>query len=926
MHDQIYRFISLICCFTILGIFSNCGGGSSKPTEPVTPPPIVAVDKIADNFHFDDVSKAELNSIYESNSVTVNGIAENTEIPIAISSGEYSIDGAPYTSASGTIKLGQKVKVRLTSSDTANTQISAILSLNALTLDSFDVVTKGGKPLARGSQNWPMFGGSYKQTRSSIDTLINNSNIPTLAIAKRIEGAGVSGTPAFVDNKVYFADYDGWLRVVDAETGSEIWSKRLQESMFTGSVFVGGDTLYIAGEDSTIFAVNRESGDLRWKSVIETTPRNRIWSSPVVVGDTLIIGAASYQVFYPVSDKSEAFRGGIVGLDVTTGKQKWRLSVCPTELCGGGISVWSSAAVDTETGIAYIGTGQAYEAPAGPYSDALIAFNYTTGERLWSYQFTPNDVYTVKGGSIDHDIGATPNIFEVTINGTPRKLVGVGDKGGRYMAFDRLTGEKMWERTVSNGSPLGGIMGSAAYADGQIYLTSNTSVVGTNRLDPVPATGTAVSINAATGIITWSTNMPAGSISGNTIANGLMYFTTWDGMLRILSAKDGIILRSLPVGKDIGTYDAATQGFPNGSTSGPAIANGRIYMGYGWTWTSGVRGGLVILRTEKEPAPLNWAAACPNGYTIKDGLNNGFEVDGRKRSFYIYPAKTGTGARPVFVALTGTVEPEQDFLNHSMLNAAPDLGYTLIAPVRICSALGLGDGSQCNTGSVLTQDGRTWEPWFDGVAASNIEQYKDEGTDVRLIEQIVRCATKNYDIDQGRIFIGGISAGGTLTNRALTFKSDFFAGGAPASGEWYRTDGADISVENVGDAVIEGRAAPRPLNKSIDALDSSINIVLWGGETDKWYSSGNMLANYNPSTKLAANYYASQEKVLTVSCTHNLNYVTQAAGHVWPRNQEITNWILTTLASHPKGTPKQTFHLPTTPSGLSCKLGSYSDH
>ena len=93
----------------------------------------------------------------------------------------------------------------------------------------------------------------------------------------------------------------------------------------------------------------------------------------------------------------------------------------------------------------------------------------------------------------------------------------------------------------------------------------------------------------------------------------------------------------------------------------------------------------------------------------------------------------------------------------------------------------------------------------------------------------MKCAATRYDIDQTRIFIGGISAGGTVTNRALTFSSNFFAGGVPASGEWYRTDGVPISVENVGDVIVDGRAAPRPLNRASDALEPSINIVMWGG-------------------------------------------------------------------------------------------------
>ncbi|HEY3392997.1 MAG TPA: PQQ-binding-like beta-propeller repeat protein, partial [Lacipirellulaceae bacterium] len=446
--------------------------------------------------------------------------------------------------------------------------------------------------------------------------------------------------------------------------------------------------------------------------------------------------------------------------------------------------------------------------------------------------------------------------------------------------------------------------------------------------DARPGTGTAYALDAATGTVLWSTNVPAGSFSGNALANGLMYFITWDGQLRVLNASTGELLRSIPVGTELGAYvGGGVDGFPNGSTSGPVIANGRIYAGYGWTWGASVAGGLAILESDAPPPPWRWAATCPSGFTPQEGLNTAFMSDNYSRNFYILPATTGSGPRPVFVSLTGTAELETNFMRATFIDQLPAQGFTVIAPVRICATS--GTNTACSAGTVSTQDGRTWEPWFDGVAQGNTAQYQDAGTDVRFIERAVKCAATRYDIDQTRIYVGGISAGGTLANRALTFRSDFFAGGAPASGEWYRTDGVSIATENVGSAIIEGRAAPRPLNRAANALEPSINIVLWGGPTDKYYqfgATGPLIANYNPTTKLAANYFASQSQVVTVSCTHDLNYAPPIGGHVWPRSQAMTQWVATTLMSHPKGTPKEAFVLPPTPAGLTCVLGSYLDH
>ncbi len=915
----------LVLCVALVCV--ACGGGGGGGSS--APPPPVTTDTTPDAFSFAARSNVALGVPVESTAVAISGI--NASAAISVTGGEYSIDNAAYTAANGVLSNGQRVSVRLTSGSTPGTTTTATLTIggvSAVFSVTTAVVAGTADPQPIGSQNWPMFGYDYSNSRASKDRTIAAEHISSLRVAQRVTGAGVSSTPAVVDGIVYYSDYAGWLKAANAESGAEIWSTRLQTTMLTPSPFVAGDTVYIAGDNSNVYAVNRTTGAVRWTVAIETTPYNRIWSSPIVVGETLLIGAASYQVFFAATPM---FRGSVVALDAKTGAEKWRFSVCPAGQCGGGVSVWSSVAVDPQLKLAYIGTGQAYATPAGPYSDALLALNYETGELVWHHQITPNDVYTISGGSLDRDVGAAPNLFEASIDGTLRKLVGVGDKGGHYTVVDRETGALVWQRTVDartpTGSPIGGVMGTPTVAAGRIYLTNNNSTVGTGRFDARPGTSTAFALDAATGEIVWRADLPAGSFSGNTVANGLLYFMTWDGQLRILDASNGTLLHSLPAGVQVGAYDPVAEGFPNGSTSGPVVSNGRIYAGYGWTWGASVSGGLAILESDAVAPPLRWAATCPSGFTPQEGLNTNFLSDGYTRSFRILPAITGTGPRPVFVSLTGTAEMETDFMRATFIDQLPAQGFTVISPVRICAAN--GTNSVCGSGTVTTQDGRTWEPWFDGVAQGNTAQYQDAGTDVRFFERAVKCAATRFDIDQTRIFVGGISAGGTATNRALTFSSGFFAGGAPASGEWYRTDGVPISVENVGDVIIDGRAAPRPLNRATDALEPSINIVLWGGPTDKWYqngASGPLIANYNPSTKLAANYYASQSDVVTVSCTHDLGYAPPIGGHLWPRSQAITNWIAATLASHPKGTPRHAFALAPTPAGLSCVMGSYQDH
>ncbi len=558
---------------------------------------MAGADTTPEAFSFAPQTDVAVDMQIESEAVTIKGI--DAAAPISVEGGEYSINGGAYGAAAGTINADQSVKLRVKSSTMFSTAAMATLTVGGVSAPfSVTTVAEGEMPMPL-SQDWPMFGHDYANTRTSNDKSIGAAQVQSLSVAKRVTSPGVTSTAAFVDGKVYYNDFGGSLRVVDGLTGAEVWTKKLQAGMLTPSPYVSADSVYTGGEGSTVYSVSRANGDLQWSKKIEETPYNRIWSSPIVVDDTLLIGAASYQVFFPTTP---TFRGSVVALNAKTGEEKWRFSVCPVNECGGGVSVWSSVAVDTATKTAFIGTGQAYSQPAGPYSDALVALNYETGQRVWHYQITPNDIYTINGGSLDRDVGAAPNLFEATIDGAVRKLVGVGDKGGHYTAVDRVTGQLVWQRRVDvrnpPGSPIGGVMGTPAVANGRVFLVNNTSVVGTGRFDARPGTGTAFALDAATGEVAWSLQLPAGSFSGNAVANGLWYFITWDGQLRIVDTATGMLLRSVAVGTAVGIYDEVAEGFPNGSTSGPVIANGHIYAGYGWTWGGTVQGGLVIMSAQ----------------------------------------------------------------------------------------------------------------------------------------------------------------------------------------------------------------------------------------------------------------------------------------------------------------------------------------
>jgi poly(3-hydroxybutyrate) depolymerase len=192
---------------------------------------------------------------------------------------------------------------------------------------------------------------------------------------------------------------------------------------------------------------------------------------------------------------------------------------------------------------------------------------------------------------------------------------------------------------------------------------------------------------------------------------------------------------------------------------------------------------------------------------------------------------------------------------------------------------------------------------------------------------MVRCVGAHWPLDRRRLFIGGISAGGTMTNRALLFDSDFWAGGLPISGEWYidGDDGRPLSFADARAAVIaapakifQGRVGPSPLPRRLRPM---IVITVWGGERDVWHCGTVLCADYRPSTQAGSNYFSSLRGVVHVACSAD-------HGHMWPQvNTRAFNlWALQTLASHPKGSRPSRFRLTAPPRGYRCQVGRYTDH
>jgi polyvinyl alcohol dehydrogenase (cytochrome) len=421
---------------------------------------------------------------------------------------------------------------------------------------------------------WSMFNYDHNNSRNNrSETKISRANVGSLT--RKWENmqvrSGVTSTPIVSEGDIFVGDHAGALYAIDAATGQNKWAVSGLFTVRTGTPTVVGDIVYAAG-GQYLYARKRADGSDIWRFQLNMHANTMIDSSPIPVKDKIIVGVANYEVIYSSGNYTGA--GAVVAVNAADGTEAWRFITGPDDDVGGaGVSVWSSAAADLARNTIYIGTGQAYEVPAGPYSDALIALDIDSGELKWVNQFHANDAYTDTAGCrgelrpCDFDIGAAPNLFQAQ----GKDVVGVGSKGGLFRTLERDTGTMVWEKQLGPGSALGGVMAVAAVDDAKIYVVQNAGRTNSQTM----------ALDKETGEEVWNVTNAAAVWGAVSVANGVLYVPTREGILHAQDTDTGMELAMWDLG-----HDAA---------SGPSISDGVLYTSSGFTGLGSVsRSGAAL--------------------------------------------------------------------------------------------------------------------------------------------------------------------------------------------------------------------------------------------------------------------------------------------------------------------------------------------
>jgi outer membrane protein assembly factor BamB len=474
-------------------------------------------------------------------------------------------------------------------------------------------------------EEWPVANKDYSNTRATFDSEITSDNVNDLELtwSYPITGigpyGGAAGNTLIANNIVYFQDLQSNIIALDLETGEVIWEHEVNQAVVgPNGPAIGYGKLFAQVGVHRLRAINLETGEEIWTVLLQGPSgahQPYVYSGYVLTG--LQAGAVDIEAPGHVN-AARGYSGGTSGfayaIDQETGEEIWSFQTVeegfwgnPDVNSGGGI--WYPPAIDPERELTFWSTGNpapfpgTVDFPNGTsrpgdnlYTNTMLALDLHTGELVWHNQVLPHDIF-------DLDFQVSPILATAEIEGQERDIVLGSGKLGRVYAFDRDSGEMLWETPVGihqndelTEIPMGeeilvypGVWGGVetpmSYADGGLYvpvvnLPTPYTATGHDAEDGVEAvanasgrtelpegTGEFVAIDVTNGEILWSVELDTPPFGGATVVNDLVFFTTFDGIVYAYDREDGT---------EVWSYQA-----PNGIIAWPSVAGDTIVFAAG---------------------------------------------------------------------------------------------------------------------------------------------------------------------------------------------------------------------------------------------------------------------------------------------------------------------------------------------------------
>lgn len=397
---------------------------------------------------------------------------------------------------------------------TVGDRVPILVSETDVTVDETLAAQSVLVPEPVANPDWSQPGGNASKSMGHL-TLGGMARAWSVTIPGGNTRTRLAAAPVVADGRLYVSDTNGAVHAIDAATGATVWMRDTakgdgnQSARFGGGVSHDGGRLYATNGLGDVVALNAADGTELWRS----NPGGPLRGAPSV---------ALGQV-YAISQDNQLY-----ALDTQTGNLVWT-AAGSIEIQG----VFGSAAPAVAQGTVV----------AGFSSGELNAYRYENGRPLWADSLSRTSISTSVSSLADID--AEPVIDQ-------GRVYAVG-QGGRMVALDIGTGQRLWEQNIA------GI--STPWVVGEwIFLISDDS-----RL---------IALSRGSGRVRWITQLPRfrdeedrkGPITwtGPILAGNRLIVVNSRGLVQSVSPTDGTIGSAMET-------DASL-------TLPPVVAGGTLYL------------------------------------------------------------------------------------------------------------------------------------------------------------------------------------------------------------------------------------------------------------------------------------------------------------------------------------------------------------
>jgi polyvinyl alcohol dehydrogenase (cytochrome) len=493
--------------------------------------------------------------------------------------------------------------------------------------------------------DWASWGGGLANTRfqSTGDAGFTAEDLPRLKLKWAFafpDTSTMRSQPAVFGGRVFAGGQDGSVYALDAGTGCAYWAATAQSQVRSG-IAAGDGVIYFGDSAGYVYALDSTSGRQLWKTAADDHPASTVTATPVLYRGRLYVGSASREEALSVSPDYPCctFRGSEMALDAATGKVLWKRYMIPevakkrgkaadrAVLGPSGVGVWTAATLDPGRDTMYVTTGDNYSNPPTPLSDSLVSLKMSTGEILWSKQFTAKDAWNSScqlegkvncpaGEGPDWDFAASAALVSLA-NG--KRALLLGQKSAVIYAVDPdRKGQVLWKSRIGEGGTVGGIEWGPATDGRNVYVALSDIRFqvarrqgGNDRTYELDSTkgGGLFAFRIDNGERIWQTPppacgekrpcSPAQSAAISAIA-GAVFSGSEDGHLRAFSTANGAIVWDYDTAREYKTVNGVPGHGGAMDVAGPVAAGGMLFAISGYPARGGLPGN-VLLAFSAEP-------------------------------------------------------------------------------------------------------------------------------------------------------------------------------------------------------------------------------------------------------------------------------------------------------------------------------------